>query len=176
MDDITHVINFDVPRAAEDYVHRVGRTGRMQATGSAITLVSPEELKDFTAIERAIGTKVPRARVAGFDLKAKDGGDGEHEGSRHRNPRNRERHAGFIEGRTTREPAAGRNGHARPAATPANGAARNGHARPVSAPAHGAARSGHAGAASTTGKGATADNHGRRPRSGASDRRSRKRM
>ncbi len=179
VDDITHVINFDVPRAAEDYVHRVGRTGRMQATGSAITLVSPEELKDFTAIERAIGTKVPRARVAGFDLKAKDGEGGEHEGSRHRNPRNRERHSGFVEGRSSREPAAGRNGHGRPSSGPANGAAgRGGHARPSSAPASGAAgRTGHARPASTSADGMAADaNHGRRPRSGASDRRSRKRM
>lgn len=69
VDDVTHVINFDVPRSPEDYVHRIGRTGRMDATGDAITLVSPEERSDMNAIESFIGKTVSRVVVAGFDYK-----------------------------------------------------------------------------------------------------------
>jgi ATP-dependent RNA helicase RhlE len=64
---VTHVINYDVPRTPEDYVHRVGRTGRMHASGEALTLVSPEEERDAAAIERTVGTRVPRVKVPGFD-------------------------------------------------------------------------------------------------------------
>jgi len=64
---VTHVVNFDVPRTADDYVHRIGRTGRMEATGDALTLVSPAEEKDAAAIERSIGRRIERVTVAGFD-------------------------------------------------------------------------------------------------------------
>jgi len=67
VDDITHVINYDVPRAPEDYVHRIGRTGRMNASGDAITLVSPEEDKDARAIEKFLGRRIPQETVKGFD-------------------------------------------------------------------------------------------------------------
>ena len=67
VDDITHVINYDVPRAPEDYVHRIGRTGRMNASGDAITLVSPEEDKDARAIEKFLGRRIPHETVKGFD-------------------------------------------------------------------------------------------------------------
>ena len=66
-----HVVNFDVPAAPEDYIHRVGRTARADATGDAFTLVSPEEEGEVRAIERAIGARLPRARVAGFDYAHK---------------------------------------------------------------------------------------------------------
>jgi ATP-dependent RNA helicase RhlE len=66
---ITHVVNFDVPRSPEDYVHRIGRTGRMDATGDAITLVSPAEDKDAAVIERSIGRRVDRVIVPDFDYK-----------------------------------------------------------------------------------------------------------
>jgi ATP-dependent RNA helicase RhlE len=62
-----HVINFDVPAQAEDYIHRVGRTARAELTGSAFTLVSPEEEGDLRAIERAIHTRLPRVTVPDFD-------------------------------------------------------------------------------------------------------------
>ena len=65
-----HVINFDVPPVADDYVHRVGRTARAEATGTAFTLVSPEEEADFRAIERAIGRSIPRVTVPDFDYAA----------------------------------------------------------------------------------------------------------
>jgi ATP-dependent RNA helicase RhlE len=67
VDDVTHVINYDVPRTPEDYVHRIGRTGRMDARGDALTLVSPEEGKEALAIERALGRQVTRMTVPGFD-------------------------------------------------------------------------------------------------------------
>jgi ATP-dependent RNA helicase RhlE len=65
------VVNFDVPGLAEDYVHRVGRTGRAQATGDALTLVSPQENSDFTRIERMLGLRVPRVQLEGFDYNAR---------------------------------------------------------------------------------------------------------
>jgi ATP-dependent RNA helicase RhlE len=67
VDDVTHVVNFDVPNAPEDYVHRIGRTGRMGDSGDAWTFVSPEERDEVAAIERFMGTKVPRVTVEGFD-------------------------------------------------------------------------------------------------------------
>src|SRR4029079_6867968 len=64
---LSHVVNFDVPAVADDYIHRVGRTGRPEATGDAFTFVSPEEEGDLRNIERAIGRRPPRVTVAGFD-------------------------------------------------------------------------------------------------------------
>jgi len=56
---ISHVINFDLPRFAEDYVHRIGRTGRAGANGIAISFVSSSELNYLERIERFIGKKLP---------------------------------------------------------------------------------------------------------------------
>ena len=64
---LSHVINFDVPNVPEDYIHRVGRTARAEMTGDAFTFVSPEEQTDLAAIERAIGKRLPRITVPGFD-------------------------------------------------------------------------------------------------------------
>jgi ATP-dependent RNA helicase RhlE len=61
-----HVVNFDVPKVPEDYIHRVGRTARAEETGDAITLVSPQEASDFARIERAVGSTLPRVRLEGF--------------------------------------------------------------------------------------------------------------
>ena len=66
-----HVINFDVPAAPEDYIHRVGRTARAEMTGSAFTLVSPEEEADIRAIEKAIGRRLQRVTVPDFDYTPK---------------------------------------------------------------------------------------------------------
>jgi len=65
-----HVVNFDVPTVAEDYIHRVGRTARAELTGEAFTLVSPEEEQDFGKIERAVGTRIERVRLEGFAYEA----------------------------------------------------------------------------------------------------------
>jgi ATP-dependent RNA helicase RhlE len=62
-----HVVNFDVPKVPEDYIHRVGRTGRAEATGEAFTFVSTEEEGDLRAIERAVGKRLPRVILPDFD-------------------------------------------------------------------------------------------------------------
>ncbi len=65
---ITHVINYDVPQQPEDYVHRIGRTGRALATGDAYTFMAPDEIAMVRTIERVIGTQIPRTSVPGFDF------------------------------------------------------------------------------------------------------------
>ncbi len=67
--DISHVINYDVPEKPEDYVHRIGRTGRAQAVGDAFTLVTPENAGDIRDIQRFIGAKIPELRLEGFPYK-----------------------------------------------------------------------------------------------------------
>jgi ATP-dependent RNA helicase RhlE len=67
-----HVVNFDVPHVPEDYIHRVGRTGRAGSAGEAITFVSPEEEKDFRAIERAIDRVVERIRHLDYTRPSAD--------------------------------------------------------------------------------------------------------
>jgi ATP-dependent RNA helicase RhlE len=68
---LSHVVNFDVPNLPEDYIHRVGRTARAEMIGDALTLVSPAEEADFRSIERAVGTRIPRATLPGFDYSAR---------------------------------------------------------------------------------------------------------
>jgi ATP-dependent RNA helicase RhlE len=65
--ELSHVVNFDVPAVPEDYIHRVGRTARAEAVGDALTLVSPAEEGDFKAIERAVGSRISRVTLPGFD-------------------------------------------------------------------------------------------------------------
>src|SRR4051812_38017588 len=67
---VSHVINYDVPEKPEDYVHRIGRTGRAQAVGDAFTLVTPENAQDVRDIERFIGQRIPELRLEGFPYKA----------------------------------------------------------------------------------------------------------
>src|SRR5689334_3202 len=71
VDALGHVVNFDVPVAPEDYIHRVGRTGRAEATGDAFTFVSPQEEDALRAIERAIAKRLPRITVPDFDYTAR---------------------------------------------------------------------------------------------------------
>jgi ATP-dependent RNA helicase RhlE len=66
-----HVVNFDVPMVPDDYIHRVGRTARAEATGEAFTFVSPQEEPDLRAIEKAIGKRLPRVTVPDFDYSAR---------------------------------------------------------------------------------------------------------
>lgn len=63
IDNIELVINFDVPHDGEDYVHRIGRTARAAADGTAYTLVSIKEQRKFMAIEKLLGKPVPKATV-----------------------------------------------------------------------------------------------------------------
>lgn len=67
VDGISHVINYDVPVVAEDYIHRIGRTGRAEATGDAITFVSRDESKYLRQIETFIGIKFKTKQYQGFD-------------------------------------------------------------------------------------------------------------
>jgi ATP-dependent RNA helicase RhlE len=66
-----HVINFDVPGVPEDYIHRVGRTGRAERTGSAFTFVAPEEESDLRDIEKAVAKRLPRVTLPDFDYTAR---------------------------------------------------------------------------------------------------------
>jgi len=68
---LSHVINFDVPNIPEDYIHRVGRTARAEMVGDAFTFVSEGEIGELHAIERAVGERLPRRTVEGFDYQAK---------------------------------------------------------------------------------------------------------
>ncbi len=148
VDDITHVINYDVPRTPEDYVHRIGRTGRMNAAGDAITLVSPEEEKDARAIERFLGRRVPSETVSGFDY--------------HRRSETVVHGATAGRGRSYGERDAARSrGHGSHGTVHRSG----GHGAPRTP----AGTRGHAPAAS-------GPSHGRRRRMNAGDRRSRRRM
>ena len=63
---VSHVINYDVPENAEDYVHRIGRTGRAQNTGDAFTLVTEDDVRDARSIERYMGVTVERKKIEGF--------------------------------------------------------------------------------------------------------------
>ncbi len=67
--DISHVINFDVPSTPEDYIHRIGRTGRVEATGDAFSLISPEEESMIKDIERVINQRLPRITLPDFNYR-----------------------------------------------------------------------------------------------------------
>jgi ATP-dependent RNA helicase RhlE len=66
---VSHVINYDVPQHQEDYIHRIGRTGRAEASGDAFTLMVAEDAQHVFAIERFISQKIPRVKLEGFDYK-----------------------------------------------------------------------------------------------------------
>jgi ATP-dependent RNA helicase RhlE len=63
---VSHVVNYDVPENAEDYVHRIGRTGRAHNTGDAFTLVTEDDVRDARSIERYMGMAVERKKIEGF--------------------------------------------------------------------------------------------------------------
>ena len=67
IDQLPQVVNFDLPSVAEDYVHRIGRTGRAGATGQAVSLVSHDEFKELSAIERLIGRVLDREFIIGYE-------------------------------------------------------------------------------------------------------------
>ena len=68
IDGLSHVVNFDVPNVPDDYIHRVGRTARADATGAAFTFVSPDEESDLRTIERALRTPIERRRPGTVSL------------------------------------------------------------------------------------------------------------
>jgi ATP-dependent RNA helicase RhlE len=65
--DVSHVVNYDVPQHPEDYVHRIGRTGRAQATGDAFTVMTAEDSPHIEAIERFIARPIERLKIPGFE-------------------------------------------------------------------------------------------------------------
>jgi ATP-dependent RNA helicase RhlE len=67
--EVSHVINYDVPQHPEDYIHRIGRTGRMEAAGDAYTLMVAEDIRHVNAIERFISQKIPRVKLENFDYR-----------------------------------------------------------------------------------------------------------
>jgi ATP-dependent RNA helicase RhlE len=92
IEGLPQVINFDIPRSPEDYVHRIGRTGRAGLPGEAISLVAPEDQEALEAIEKLIGRRIERVLVPGFEpnagaLAAMMGGAGGRDGERDRRRR-----------------------------------------------------------------------------------------
>ncbi len=67
INQLPHVVNFDLPAVPEDYIHRIGRTGRAGAEGEAISLVSPEEAHLLAAIEKLLKKQIPRVADTGYD-------------------------------------------------------------------------------------------------------------
>jgi ATP-dependent RNA helicase RhlE len=201
VEGITHVINYDVPHTPEDYVHRIGRTGRVDASGDAFTLMSNEEQKQFTAIERFLGRAVPRVTLPDFDYKARSsepagGREREHggrDGSGSRGGRggrgghgSRAEHGGHVD----RAGHGGRAAHGRPSHGGRPDRAPHA-ARPLASPSHGArthgaashgsrAHAGHSGGggAAASGSRSTAQptQHGRKPRRANPMERGRRRM
>jgi len=67
--DVSHVVNYDVPQHPEDYIHRIGRTGRAEASGDAFTIMTAEDASHVFAIERFISQKIPRVKLENFNYK-----------------------------------------------------------------------------------------------------------
>jgi len=87
IDEITHVINYDVPDNPESYIHRIGRTARAEMSGDAFTLVDKEEEPYVRAIEQALGKALPRVTLPSFDYKRPLGGGGFRRGPPHQRHR-----------------------------------------------------------------------------------------
>jgi superfamily II DNA/RNA helicase len=129
---LSHVINFDLPMVAEDYIHRIGRTGRAGASGTAVSLVGPEDGWKLRGIERLTGAAVERAVIAGLEPVTPEPRAGNGKGRPA--PAGRSRRfappRGGDRGRPAPRAAAGRREPGRPAA-PAGGARNGGKPRPA---------------------------------------------
>lgn len=117
---ISHVVNFDVPDTAESYTHRIGRTGRADKSGQAMTLITPEDADQIRAIERVLGGCLERVRLEGFAYASDAGGSD----------------SSFEEPRPPRVPGRGaaRKTVSSPRVAPAGGEARRSSGRPASRP------------------------------------------
>jgi ATP-dependent RNA helicase RhlE len=138
---LSHVVNFDVPKSPEDYVHRVGRTARAEMTGDAFLFVAPEEEQDAARIERTIGKRLPRVIVDGFDYRRRPAEKleiplGERLAAmRAQRAAGHHRRDGGGQGRHPHESRGPRNPHAPHSRRPGSGPRRNGsgprrHGRP----------------------------------------------
>ncbi len=94
IDQLPHVVNFELPNVAEDYVHRIGRTGRAGAEGDAVSLVSADEVKLLQDIETLIQQRLPRETEVGFEPKHPVSLTGPREGNREKNKRPKGTRAG----------------------------------------------------------------------------------
>jgi len=65
---LPHVVNFELPRSPNDYIHRIGRTGRAETAGVAVTLLCPEDMAHFRVIEKRLGKRLARIDTSGLDL------------------------------------------------------------------------------------------------------------
>ncbi|MGD0339644.1 MAG: DEAD/DEAH box helicase [Bacteroidota bacterium] len=92
VEGISHVINYDTPTFAEDYIHRIGRTGRATATGDAITFVSAAEQKFVKSIEKYVGRRYDVKRYEGFDYTKKESPVAETKSMQHGAPHHRHEH------------------------------------------------------------------------------------
>ncbi len=126
--ELPHVVNFDLPNVAEDYVHRIGRTGRAGAEGEAVSLVSPDENGLLRDIERLVRRQIPRQTIAGFELDPNARNEPEVDDRPPRPQRGQRRGAGAPRGAVggqARATAGGRartNANARSGARPRTGA------------------------------------------------------
>lgn len=68
IEHLPHVVNYELPRSPNDYIHRIGRTGRAGSSGDAVTLLTPEEEQHFRVIEKRLGQRLGRIDTSGFDL------------------------------------------------------------------------------------------------------------
>jgi ATP-dependent RNA helicase RhlE len=167
VDGITHVINYDVPHTPEDYVHRIGRTGRVDAVGDAFTLMSPEEGKQMQAVERFLGRAIPRVTLPDFDYKARPSIDGGHQRSHDEGGGRRERGRGGArhEGGARRGGSARHEGGARRGggARHEGGSRQGGSTRHEGGPSPGGRHDTHR-PATPSSPAASEQSHGRRPR------------
>jgi ATP-dependent RNA helicase RhlE len=169
--DITHIINFDVPHTPEDYVHRIGRTGRVDALGDAFTFMSPDESKDVVGIERFLSRTIPRVVMPDFDYKARPvatpGGGRE---------RDEERGGrGGARGRSGPGGGSSRGGRDGGRGAPSGGVRVVRHGA-GSAPAHAASGGGSSQGSSGRGASEATPAHGRRPKAADGTRRGRRRI
>ena len=91
VDTITHVINYDIPQHPEDYVHRIGRTGRASSSGDALSIFVSDDIKYVSAIERYIGKKIERKKLEEFDYSAAPEPGSSDRGERHQGQGRHER-------------------------------------------------------------------------------------
>ena len=135
IEELPHVVNFELPSVAEDYVHRIGRTGRAGSSGAAVSLVDREELPLLKAIEKLIRHPIERAELQGFvAARAERGEPAEREQPRDRRPPREHRRE------RARPPERQHRHHANPRPAPQHDAKRGDSESPVSHKHNGARR------------------------------------
>jgi len=110
--EISHVINFDMPDTVDAYTHRIGRTGRAQETGEALTFTTQEDKGMVREIEKVLGTQIERRQLPGFDYASPTSKDQSRQnGSNQRRPARSGRRQGQGRGHSTRQNSSGRRTH-----------------------------------------------------------------